>query len=162
MRTISIIVAIAQNNAIGCENRLLWHIPNDLKRFKEITLGHTVIMGMSTYESLPFKPLPGRRNIVMTRKQGVVLPGCEIAGSKEEAIALMDDNENFIIGGAQIYEAFLPLTDKLILTIVHKDYKADTFFPEINFSEWKEIEREDKVDSCNLGFDYSYVTYIRK
>lgn len=119
-------------------------------------------MGMSTYESLPFKPLPGRRNIVMTRKQGVVLPGCEIAGSKEEAIALMDDNENFIIGGAQIYEAFLPLTDKLILTIVHKDYKADTFFPEINFSEWKEIEREDKVDSCNLGFDYSYVTYIRK
>ena len=162
MRTISIIVAIAQNNAIGCENRLLWHIPNDLKRFREITLGHTVIMGMSTYESLPFKPLPGRRNIVMTRKQGVVLPGCEIAGSKEEAIALMDDNENFIIGGAQIYEAFLPLTDKLILTIVHKDYKADTFFPEINFSEWKEIEREDKVNSSNLGFDYSYVTYVRK
>lgn len=163
MRTISFIVAIAQNNAIGCENKLLWHIPDDLRRFKEITLGHTIIMGRSTYESLPFKPLPGRRNIVMTHNTGLIFPGCEVAHSLDEALDLMDsDKENFIIGGALIYEAFFPLADKLILTIVHKDFKADTFFPEINFSEWKEIERVDKVDSCNLGFDYSYVTYIRQ
>lgn len=160
---ISFIVAIAQNNAIGCENRLLWHIPSDLKRFKSITIGHTVVMGMSTYESLPFKPLKDRRNIVLTRKAEIQLPGCEIAHSVDEALNMLKpDEENFIIGGAQIYEAFLPYADKLILTIVHKDFKADTFFPEIAFNEWTETEREDIVDSCNLGFDYSYITYIKK
>lgn len=159
---ISFIVAIAQNSAIGCENKLLWHIPGDLKRFKALTMGHTVVMGMSTYESLPLKPLAGRRNIVMTRKTGLELPGCEIAHSLEEALNMLNpQEENFIIGGAQIYEAFLPYADKLMLTIVHKDFVADTFFPEIDFSLWKEIEREDVVDTCNLGFDYSYITYIR-
>jgi len=162
-KEISIVVAIAQNNAIGCENRLLWHIPGDLKRFKSITMGHTIVMGMSTYESLPVKPLSGRRNIVMTRKKDITLPGCEIAHSLGEAVEMLDtDKENFIIGGAQVYEQFLPITDKLILTIVHRDFQADTFFPEIDFSQWQEIEREDVVDNCNLGFDYSYITYTRK
>lgn len=159
---ISFIVAIAQNNAIGCENKLLWHIPGDLKRFKALTMGHAIVMGMSTYESLPVKPLTGRRNIVMTRNTETQLPGCEIAHSLEEALQMLNpEEENFIIGGAQIYEAFLPYADKLILTIVHKDFVADTFFPEIDFSQWKEIEREDVVDTCNLGFDYSFITYIR-
>lgn len=163
MRTISYIVAIAQNNAIGCENKLLWHIPGDLKRFKAITMGHTIVMGMSTYHSLPLKPLPGRRNIVMTRKEGIELPGCEIANSIEMALEMLDqDNENFIIGGAQIFETFMPYVDKLYITIVHRDFTGDTFFPEIDFSEWEEIEREDIVDSCGLGFDYSNITYVRK
>ncbi|HLO92584.1 MAG TPA: dihydrofolate reductase [Lentimicrobium sp.] len=159
---ITYIVAIAQNGAIGCENRLLWHIPSDLKRFKAFTLGHTVIMGMATYHSLPVKPLKDRRNIVMTRNAKIELPGCEIAHSIEEALHMIDNNkENFIIGGAQIYKAFMPFVEKLMLTIVHKDFSADTFFPEIDFSKWQEVEREDVVDSCNLGFDYSYITYIR-
>lgn len=156
-------VAISQNNAIGCENKLLWHIPNDLKRFKKLTTGHTIVMGMNTYESLPVKPLPNRRNIVMTRKQGIELPGCEIANSLEEAMQMLDsDRENFIIGGAQIYQEFMPYADKLMLTIVHKDFTADTFFPKINFAEWRETEREDIFDTCNLGFDYSYITYVRR
>lgn len=162
MKTISLIVAIAENNAIGFENRLLWHIPHDLKRFKSITIGSTVIMGMSTYQSLPVKPLQGRKNIVMTRNPQVELPGCLIAHSIDEAIDLMDDcKENFIIGGAQIYKEFLPLADKLILTIIHKDFEGDVFFPEIDFSKWKEIEREDVTNTPNLGFDYSYITYIK-
>lgn len=162
MKPISIVVAIAQNNAIGCENKLLWHIPDDLKRFKRITLGHTIVMGMMTYQSLPFKPLPGRKNIVMTRQQPVELPGCLVAHSVEEALDLLDnEQENFVIGGAQIYDAFLPFTNKLILTIVHKDFQADTFFPEIDFSLWKETAREDILDTGTLGFDYSYITYER-
>ncbi|HLN53011.1 MAG TPA: dihydrofolate reductase [Lentimicrobium sp.] len=160
-KEISFIVAIAQNNAIGCENKLLWHIPNDLKRFKRLTMDHTVVMGMNTWESLPFKPLPGRRNIIMTHRN-IELPGCEIAHSLNEAMSMLDgDKENFIIGGAQIFEAFLPYATRLILTIVHKDFYADTFFPEIDFSNWKETEREDITDTGDLGFDYSYITYIR-
>jgi dihydrofolate reductase len=162
MKPITIIVAIAQNNAIGCENKLLWHIPADLKRFKSITIGHIIVMGMSTYESLPRKPLIGRTNIVMTRKN-IELEGCKVANSVEQAITMFSsDKENFIIGGAQIYEAFLPYANKLLLTIVHRDFAADTFFPKIDFTEWKEVEREDFFDTGDLGFDYSYITYIRK
>ncbi len=162
MIPLTIIVALAQNNAIGCENRLLWYIPDDLKRFKKITKGHTIVMGMSTYESLPTKPLPDRKNIVMTRKE-IEIDGCLVANSVDDAFKLLDGNkENFIIGGAQIYEAFLPFTNKLLLTIVHKDFEADTFFPPINFNEWIEAEREDFFDDGKLGFDYSYITYLRK
>lgn len=161
-KQISFIVAIAQNSAIGCENKLLWHIPNDLKRFKKLTIGHTVVMGMNTWESLPFKPLPGRRNIIMTRRE-IEVPGAEIAHSLNEAMEMLDtDKENFIIGGAQIFESFLPYANKLILTIVHRDFKADTFFPEIDFTQWIETEREDILDNGELGFDYSYITYLKK
>ncbi len=161
-KEISFIVAIAQNNAIGCENKLLWHIPNDLKRFKKLTMGHTILMGMNTWESLPYKPLAGRRNIVMTHRQ-LEIPGVEIAHSLNEALQMLDDDkENFIIGGAQVYKAFLPYATKLILTIVHRDFEADTFFPEIDFSQWIETEREDVLDTGDLGFDYSYITFIRK
>lgn len=161
-KQISFIVAIAQNSAIGCENKLLWHIPNDLKRFKKLTIGHTVVMGMNTWESLPFKPLPGRRNIIMTRRE-IEVPDAEIAHSLNEAMEMLDtDKENFIIGGAQIFESFLPYANKLILTIVHRDFKADTFFPEIDFTQWIETEREDILDNGELGFDYSYITYLKK
>ncbi len=161
-REITFIVAIAQNRAIGCENKLLWHIPDDLKRFKKLTIGHTIVMGMNTWESLPVKPLPGRRNIVMTHRY-IELPDVEIAHSLNEALNMLDnDKENFIIGGAQIYNAFIPFATKLNLTIVHRDFQADTFFPEIDFTQWIETEREDIIDTGTLGFDYSYITYIRR
>ena len=134
---ISIIVAIASNNAIGKNNDLLWHIPADLKRFKLITSGHPVIMGKRTWESLPRRPLPNRRNIVITDIQGETIEGCEMAYAIDEAIAMCDPaEENFIIGGASVYRQFLPHADRLYLTLVKKDFDADVFFPEIDFSQW--------------------------
>lgn len=163
MKPISIIVAIADNLAIGKDNQLLWHIPADLKRFKALTTGHTIVMGKRTFYSLPLRPLPNRRSIVITDLPGEQIPGCDMAYSIEEAVALMDDDkENFIIGGGMVYRQFMPLADKLYLTIVHKDFDADTFYPAIDFEEWTEIQREDISDDGNLGFDYSYVTCERR
>jgi dihydrofolate reductase len=163
MKHISIIVAIARNLAIGKNNDLLWHIPEDLKRFKKLTTGHTIIMGKRTFESLPTKPLPNRRSIVITDIPGEVIPGCIMAYSIEDALALCDpDNENFIIGGGSVYRQFMPHADRLYLTIVHKDYDADIFYPEINFDEWIERDREDCNAMDTLGFDYSYLTLDRK
>jgi len=163
MKHISIIVAIARNWAIGKDNDLLWHIPEDLKRFKKLTTGHTMIMGKRTFESLPNRPLPNRRSIVITDIPGEVIPGCVMAYSIDEAVALCDpDNENFIIGGGSVYRQFMPLADRLYLTIVDKDYEADIFYPEINFDEWIEREREDHQAMDTLGFNYSYITLDRK
>ena len=151
---ISIIVAIAENNAIGLENQLLWHIPEDLKRFKRLTTGHTIVMGKRTFESLPIRPLPNRRSIVITDIAGEQIPGCVMAYSIDEAIEKMEPGqENFIIGGGSVYRQFLPLADKLYLTLVKKDYHADTFFPEINFSEWKTVEETDSQDD-NHNFTF--------
>ena len=111
MKNISIIVAIAQNNAIGKDNKLLWHIPEDLKRFKRLTTGRTIVMGKRTFESLPTHPLPNRRSIVITDIAGEIIPGCVMAYSIDEAIDLMDEQEeNFIIGGGSVYSQFLPIT----------------------------------------------------
>jgi dihydrofolate reductase len=162
MKPISIIVAIARNNAIGKDNQLLWHIPEDLKRFRALTTGHTIVMGKRTFESLPIRPLPNRRSIVITDVPGEQIPGCEMAYSIEEAILKMEEgHENFIIGGGMVYKQFMPLAHKLYLTIVHKDFEADTFYTEIDYSEWKEIAREDIQAIESLGFDYSYITYER-
>ena len=159
---IAIIVAIADNMAIGKNNDLLWHIPGDLKRFKRITSGHPVIMGKRTFESLPRRPLPNRRNIVITDIAGERIEGCDMAYSIEEAIALCDPNEeNFIIGGASVYRQFLPHADRLYLTRVHKSYEGDVFFPEINFSHWKLISKEDVPKDEVTGFDYANEIYER-
>lgn len=159
---ISIIVAIAQNFAIGKNNDLLFHLPNDLKHFKEITSGHTIIMGRNTLLSLPKWPLPNRRHIVITDKPDDRFEGCETVFSIEEAIEkVKDEKEAFVIGGGMIYRQFYPVANKLYLTIVHKDFDADVFFPEINHPEWKEISREDFYDEKN-GFNYSYVNLKRK
>jgi len=144
---ISIIVAIAENNAIGKDNQLLWHIPEDLKRFKRLTTGHTIVMGKRTFESLPIRPLPNRRSIVITDIPGEVIEGCEMAYSIEEAISKMDPGkENFIIGGGSVYRQFLPLADKFYLTMVHQSFEADTFFPEIPYSEWTILSKEEGDD----------------
>ncbi|MFZ4521008.1 MAG: dihydrofolate reductase [Bacteroidales bacterium] len=159
---ISIIVAIAQNMAIGKDNDLLWHIPADLKRFKQITSGHPVIMGKRTWESLPRRPLPNRRNIVITDLPGEKIEGCEMAYSIHEAISLCDpEEENFIIGGASVYRQFLPHASRLYLTLVHKSFEADVFFPEIDFSHWKLISKEDFPSDETNDFDYSNETYER-
>jgi len=163
MKNISIIVAIAQNNAIGKDNQLLWHIPQDLKRFKALTTGHTIVMGKRTFESLPLRPLPNRRSVVISDMPGDKIKGCEMAYSIEEAIEKMEEGrENFIIGGGMVYRQFMPIADKLYLTIVHKDFEADTFYDKIDYTQWKEIEREDVNAAESLGFDYSYITYERK
>ncbi|MDX9881200.1 MAG: dihydrofolate reductase [Prolixibacteraceae bacterium] len=161
-KNISIIVAIAQNFAIGKNNNLLFHLPTDLKRFKQITNGHAMIMGRNTLLSLPKWPLPNRRHIVITDKPDDRFEGCEVVFSIDEAIEkVKNEDEVFIIGGGMIYQQFYPLARKLYLTLVHKDFEADTFFPEINYNEWEELACEDLHDEQN-GFDYSYLDLKRK
>ncbi|MFA4851662.1 MAG: dihydrofolate reductase [Bacteroidales bacterium] len=159
-KRISIIVAVAENNAIGKENKLLWHISEDLKRFKRLTSGNTVVMGKNTFYSLPLKPLPNRTNIVITDIPGEKIDGCVMAYSIDDAIKKCDDSkENFIIGGGSIYRQFLPLSDKLYLTKIHKNFDADCFFPEINFNEWKLMSREECNDNEKNDFSYSYLIF---
>jgi dihydrofolate reductase len=158
---IAIIVAIAQNFAIGKNNDLLFHLPNDLKRFKKITSGYAVIMGKKTLFSLPKGPLPNRRNIVITDVLGEVFDGCETVYSIDEAVeAVRNEELAFVIGGGLIYRQFYPIAGKLFLTMVHQDFEADTFFPEIDFKEWKEISRETLLDDKN-NFSYSNIDLVR-
>jgi len=127
-KDISIIVAIASNNAIGKDNDLLWHISKDLLRFKEITKGHYIVMGKRTYYSLPVRPLPNRTSLIITDIANEVIDNCLMAYSIEDAVNKMDtSNENFIIGGGSIYKQFMPLANKLYITRVHKDFEADYF-----------------------------------
>ncbi len=159
MKEISIIVAIAQNNAIGKDNQLLWHIPADLKRFKKLTTGHTIVMGKRTFYSLPIRPLPNRRSIVITDIEGEEIEGCTMAYSIEDAIEKMDsENENFIIGGGMVYRQFLPLAQQLYLTIVQKDFEAETFL-EIDQSAFEIDEKEEHPDE---DLPYYYINLRRK
>lgn len=158
--TTSIVVAISENHVIGKDNKLLWYLPNDLKHFKNITTGHTVIMGRKTYDSVG-KPLPKRRNIIITR-QNITIEGCEVVSSIEAALALCaNEEEVFIVGGAEIYKQSLHLTDRIYLTIVHKEFEGDSFFPEIAKNEWKEIYREDYQPDEKNSLSYSFITYER-
>jgi dihydrofolate reductase len=158
--TISIVVAISENRAIGKDNKLLWRLPADLKHFKEITTGHTIIMGRKTFESVG-RPLPNRRNIIITR-QPLFIEGCEVVNSIDTALALCaEEDEVFIVGGAEIYRQSLHLTNRIYLTVVHKEFEGDSFFPEINKGEWKEVSREDhQADEKNL-LPYSFITLER-
>jgi len=157
---ITAVVAIASNYAIGKNNQLLWHLPNDLKHFKNITAGGTVIMGRKTFASVG-KPLPKRRNIVITR-QDIEIEGCEVVKSIDEAIALCEtEDEVFIVGGAEIYRQAMHLTNRIYLTIVHQSFDADTFFPEIDYKDWKEMEREDHEVDEKHQFSYSFITLER-
>ncbi len=158
---IAIIVAIAQNFAIGKNNDLLFHLSNDLKRFKKITSGHAVIMGKRTLFSLPNGPLPNRRNIIITDIPGETFAGCETVYSINEAVeAVANEVEAFVIGGGMIYRQFYPIAGRLYLTMAHKDFEADTFFPEVNFDEWNVASREDLFDEKN-NFDYSNIDLVR-
>ncbi|WP_295654412.1 dihydrofolate reductase [uncultured Mucilaginibacter sp.] len=158
--TITIVVAISSNYAIGKNNQLLWHLPKDLKHFKDTTAGGTVIMGRKTFDSVG-RPLPKRRNIVITR-QDIEIAGCEVVKSLEEAIAICKtEAEVFIVGGAEIYRQAMHLTDRIYLTIVHHSFDADTFFPEIDYKLWHETAREDHQTDENHQFSFSFITLER-
>ena len=157
---ISIIAAVARNRAIGYENKLIYWLPNDLKRFKTLTTGHTIIMGRNTFLSLPKGALPNRRNIVLTRSQKA-FPGCDVYTSLEEALAhCYKDEDVYIIGGASVYRQALPLADRLCLTEINDTpEKADTFFPP--YDDWKEVSREDHEKDERHEYEYSFVDYIK-
>lgn len=157
---ITIVVAISSNYAIGKNNQLLWHLPKDLKHFKDVTSGHTVIMGRKTFDSVG-KPLPRRRNIVITRQE-IKIEGCEVVNSLEAAIDLCkNEDEVMIVGGAEIYKQAMHITNRIYLTIVHHTFEADTFFPEIDYKEWKETAREDHEADEKHQFAYSFITLER-
>lgn len=162
LKNISIIVAIAENRAIGKDNRLLWHLSDDLKRFKKLTTGHTLIMGRNTFLSLPGGALPNRRHIVISDIPGESFEGCEMARSIDEAVQLAGSGEEcFVIGGGMVYRQFLPLAGKLYLTRVHQSFEADTFFPEIDFSRWKAVYAEEVDAGDRNEFAHTYTEYIR-
>ena len=164
MPTISIIAAVADDLAIGYKKQIPWYLPADLKRFKELTTGHTLIMGKRTFESLPNGPLPNRTNIVLTTMltEGVV-EGYYEADSIEDALELSSNSENiFIIGGSVIYRQFMEYADSMYLTWVHGEFTADTYFPDIDFSAWKEVSREDFPADDKNNAPYSFVVYKRK
>lgn len=158
--TIHIIAAVAQNGAIGYQNKLIYWLPNDLKRFKSLTTGHTIIMGRKTFDSLPKGALPNRRNIVLSRSVST-LPGCEVFSTLEEALAHCGaDEEVYIIGGASVYEQAIPKAHRLCLTEVHDTpANADTFFPD--YSQWHETAREEHPADDRHEQSYAFVDYER-
>ena len=161
---LTIIVAAGENNAIGKDNNLIWHLSDDLKRFKSLTNGHHIIMGRKTFESFP-KPLPNRIHIVITRQTNYQAPeGVIVVNNLEDAIdAAKSDNQPFIIGGGEIYKQSIALADKIELTRVHSNFKnADTYFPEINDSQWQEINRVTHDADENHAHAFSFITYLKK
>lgn len=161
---LSIIVAMAQNRAIGKNNDLLWHLSGDLKRFKKLTTGHPVVMGRKTWESLPKRPLPGRRNIVFTQNADYKADGAEVVHSVNALFkALKDcDEEVFIMGGAAIYNLLLPFTNRLYVTQVYREFDADVYFPTIDMSEFTLVNLSDPMFDEESGLDYAYEEYDRK
>ncbi|HLW50816.1 MAG TPA: dihydrofolate reductase [Sphingobacteriaceae bacterium] len=161
MTKISIIVATSENHGIGKNNQLLWHLPNDLKFFKKITSGHTIIMGRKTFESIG-RPLPNRRNIVITRQKGLIADGVETAASISEALKLTSgEPEVFIIGGAEIYRQTLDHADRIYLTKVSVQLDADAFFPLIDPKQWQIIAQEDHAADEKHAYSYSFVILDR-
>ena len=158
---VTIIAAIAKNNALGKDNQLIWHLPADLKRFKNVTTGHHVIMGRKTFESLG-KPLPNRTTIIITRDPNYTVEGCIVTNSLADALkAAISDKNPFILGGAEIYNQAIEFADVLDLTFIDHEFDADVFFPEIEKSIWKETSRQNfKADDKNK-YDYSFVKYNR-
>lgn len=161
---LSAIVVIADDGAIGKDNGLLCHLPADLKHFKSITMGHTIIMGRRTFESLPKGALPGRENIVVSRNADYRAEGAKVCTSIEQAVAQASmPGECFILGGAQLYASTIAQVDKLYLTAIHAHFDdADAYFPAINPDEWTEIDREDHQADEKNRYDYSFVTLKRK
>lgn len=163
MYKLALIAAIAKNNAIGHENKLIYWLPNDLKRFKELTTGHTIIMGSNTFRSLPKGALPNRRNIVLSRKEKE-FPGCETFSSLEEALANCTNEEIvYVIGGEMLYKTALPLADILCLTeIDDTPAEADAYFPQFAKNEWEIIDQEEHTKDEKHGFNYCFVTYSKR
>jgi dihydrofolate reductase len=156
---LTLVVAMDARRGIGVRNTLPWRLPEDLAFFKRTTTGHTIVMGRKTFDSIG-RPLPNRRNIIITRNADWRHPGAETANSLEGALRLADDEEIFVIGGAQIFAEALPLASRLIVTEIEKTFECDIFFPKMNFGEWKETGRETHYSDLN-GCRYAFVTYER-
>ena len=161
-KSITIIVAAAENNAIGKDNDLIWSLPNDLKRFKKLTSGHSIIMGRKTFDSFPGL-LPNRKHIVISRNKNISFSDeVTVVNNFEDAIRETGDDENpFIIGGGQIYKLAMDIADKIELTRVHEEFKADTFFPKIDVDKWKLIHEEFNEKDERHQFSFTYKTYIK-
>jgi len=159
---ISIIVAVSEDYGIGKDNELLWHIPEDLKRFKRLTTGNSIIMGKKTWESLPRRPLPGRRNIVLTDDPLEHIADSLTAYSIDDALSKCEkDEEIFVIGGGSVYRQFMPLADRLYITHVNKKSPADVYFPEIDLNMWRIVTKEEFAASGTIGVPYTYIIYER-
>lgn len=160
---ITIIAAIGKNNELGKDNDLIWHLPADLKRFKKITTGHTIIMGRNTFESIG-RPLPNRRSIIITRNRDYKQEGCDVVHSLEEAIQLVGSEQAFIIGGAQIYKEAMGkgLASYLDITKVYENFEADVFFPEIEDKKWEQISKEDFSADNKNPYDYSFIKFCKR
>ncbi len=162
MPKITLIAAVARNRVIGCDNQLIWHLPEDMAYFKAVTAGHTVLMGRKTWDSLPsrFRPLPGRRNIVLTRQHGFVAEGAEVIDSLPMALQKMAADEMvFVIGGADLYAQALPLAERLMLTEIELEPQGDVFFPPFSRQDWRETSRQPGVSAD--GTHYAFVVYER-
>lgn len=155
---ISIVVAMSKNRVIGKDNKLSWHLPADLSFFKRVTMGHPILMGRKTHESIG-KPLPGRTNVILTRQLNYQPPGCEVIHSVEEALAGYQDQELSVIGGAKIIREFLPYTDKLYLTVINEEIEGDTFLPPIDLSSWNEVFYEKEIKDEKNPYDYAFYIY---
>ena len=159
---LSMIVAATENNVIGKNNDLLWHLPDDLKHFKRTTKGHHVIAGRKTFESQGSKPLPQRTNIIITRNPGYQAEGCVIAHSLDEALAAVeDDDEPFIIGGEAVYKDALPRTQRIYLTRVHATLQGDTFFPKLDMNQWKQVSRQYHEKDEEHDYPFSVIILER-
>lgn len=160
--TLTLIVAKAANDAIGKDNALLWRLPEDLAHFKRTTLGAPIIMGRKTWDSIG-RPLPGRRNVVISRNAALQLAGADVVHSLTAALALCHEApEVFCIGGAQLYAQALPLAQKLVVTEVGKNFEGDAFFPKIDPATWQEVARETHFSPAPNDFSYAFVTYTRR
>jgi dihydrofolate reductase len=159
---ITLIAAAAENNALGKNNDLIWHLPDDFKRFKAITSGHYIIMGRKTFESFP-KPLPNRTHVIITRQKNCNPENCIVVNSLEKAIAACPKDEDvFVIGGGEIYQQSIAIADKIELTRVHSTFEADTFFPEIDTTIWELVQKEFHPKDEKHLFDFSFQTYLKK
>lgn len=156
------IAAAAENRALGKDNQLVWHLPNDFKRFKNLTTGHYIIMGRKTFESFP-KPLPNRTHVIITRQKNYQAEGCIVVDSIEKAIESCPENEDaFVIGGGEIYNLAIAFADKIELTVVHHNFEADAFFPEIKPEDWELINSDFQAKDEKHLYDYTFETYIKK
>ncbi len=165
MKPILVMIAAAgENNALGRDNDLIWHLPDDFKRFKRITTGHTIIMGRKTFESFP-KPLPNRFHIIITRNREYQVnhPECKVVHDLEEALNMVSEEDRaFIIGGGEIYKQALPHTDRIELTRVHANFEADTFFPDIDPDQWELLEESYHPKDERHKYPFTYLSYTRK
>ena len=161
---LSIIVAVAENNVIGKDNKLIWHLPADLKRFKEITTGHTIIMGRKTFESLG-RVLPNRKHVILCNNMEMNVEDENVEVLEDISMLdkyIQDTEEHFIIGGATIYKLLMPKANKIYLTLIHEKFDGDVYFPEISDEEWKIVDRTAGITDEKNPYNYEFITYVRK